>query len=503
LATQVQAKVRQQGNFFFVQDDFKVSTKLTLNMGLRYDLMTPARDADNKLANFDPSKNALVVATDSDRSLQRYPKTNFAPRFGFAYQVTPKTVVRGGYALGWNFWNRMASAEYLNTNAPFVTRFSTTNSPANIGNLCTGSNYAGCFRTREMGYPASLPSNVILYMQRDVPWGYIQNWHFTLQRTVGNNTVLEAAYVGNKGSRLPVLGDFNQARPITQDELNSGLTTLGTLLARRPYQGFNNITAVIPNGFSNYNALQLKFEHRGRDLTLISAFTYSKAIDNVGQVLENTAGGSPNPQDIRNTANDKGVSSFDQRFNSTTSAVYEMPFGRGRRFGRDIHPLLDGVAGGWQLSTIVSLFSGQPLNMRYPDASGILSDGQADFLGNVALRPNYLGGPIKSDVQQDRHLAYFNRAALAIPSVTAPFGTLGRNVVYGFPFYQTNLVVAKNFGLGALREGARLQVRGEFYNLFNKTNFTAPNTDLSSANFGRVSSTFDPRFVQLALKLSF
>lgn len=503
LATQVQAKVRQQGNFFFVQDDFKVNNKLTLNMGLRYDLMTPARDADNRLANFDPSRNALVQATDDDRSLQRFPKNNFAPRAGFAYQLTPKTVVRGGYGLGWNFWNRMASAEYLNTNAPFVTRFSTTNSPANLTNLCTGNNFSGCFRTREMGYPATLPSNVILYMQRDVPWGYIQNWHFTLQRTVGTNTVVEAAYVGNKGSRLPVLGDFNQARPITQAELSSGLTTLGTLLARRPYQGFNNITAVIPNGFSNYNALQLKFEHRGRDLTLISAFTYSKAIDNVGQVLENTAGGSPNPQDIRNTANDKGVSSFDQRFNSTTSAVYEMPFGRGRRFGKDMHPVLDGIAGGWQVSTIVSLFSGQPLNLRYPDASGILSDGQADFLGNVALRPNYLGGAIKSDVTQDRHLAYFNRSSLAIPAVTSPFGTLGRNVVYGFPFYQTNMVVAKNFGLGALREGARLQVRGEFYNLFNQTNFTAPNTDLTSANFGRVASTFDPRFVQLALKLSF
>jgi hypothetical protein len=181
-----------------------------------------------------------------------------------------------------------------------------------------------------------------------------------------------------------------------------------------------------------------------------------------------------------------------------------MPFGKGRRFGQDIPSALDAVVGGWQVSGIVYLQTGQPLNLRYPDASGILSDGQADFLGNVALRPNYIGGPIRNDSgTTERHVAYFNRAALAIPPVTSPFGTLGRNVVYGFPLYQTNMVLAKNFALPFINEGARLQFRGEFYNLFNRTSFTAPNTDLSSANFGRVASTLDPRFVQLALKFQF
>ena len=504
LATQVQARVRQKGNFFYVQDDWKVNNKLTLNLGLRYDIMTPVRDADNRLANFNPATNALQVATDDDRSLQRQPWNSFAPRVGAAYKLTSNTVLRGGYGLGWNFWNRMASAELLNTNAPYVTRFSTVNSAANLDNICTGNNYAGCFRPREAGYPGSLPSNVILYMDPNTPWGYVQNWHVTLQRTLFKDTVLDLAYVGNKGSRLPVLGDFNQARPITQDELSAGQTTLGTLLARRPYKGWNNITAVLPTGFSNYHGLQAKFEHRGRDLTVISAFTYSKAIDTVGQVLETTNGGSPNPQDIHNVNNDKGASSFDQRFNSTTSLVYDLPFGKGRRFGRAIPGALDLVAGGWQVSGIVYLQSGQPLNLRYPDSSGILSDGQADFLGNVALRPNYLGGSVENTSgTTEKYLSYFNRSALAIPSATAPFGTLGRNVVYGFPLYQTNMVLAKNFALPKLREGARLQFRGEFYNLLNKTNFTAPTVDLSSANFGRVSSTLDPRFVQLALKLQF
>jgi hypothetical protein len=506
LATQVQARARQHGNWFFVQDDYRVNNKLTLNLGLRYELMTPVYDADNKLANFDPAQNKLIVATGdgmSNRTLQRSKNNNFSPRLGAAYQWNAKTVVRGGYGFGWNYWNRMASAEFLNTNAPFVTRFSTLNSAATLGNLCTGDNWAGCFRTREMGYPANLPSNVILYVDPQTPWGYVQNWHVTVQRTLFKDTLLDVAYVGNRADHLPVLGDFNQARPITAAELAAGQTTGGTLLARRPYQGFNNITGVVPGGFSNYHSLQLKFEHRANWLTLLSSFTYSKAIDTVGQVLETTNGGSPNPQDIRNIANDKGASSFDQRYNSVTSFVFDVPYGKGRRWGRSMPSLLDAAVGGWQLSSIVNLQSGQPLNIRYPDTAGIVSDGQPDFLGNVALRPNVIDGSLGVRAAGSDYTNYFNKANLAIPSVTAPFGSLGRNVAYGFPLYQTDLVLAKNFALPMINESARLQFRSEFYNLFNKTNFTAPTVDLSSASFGRSGSTFDPRYIQFALKLVF
>lgn len=506
LATQVQARARQRGNWFFVQDDYRVNNKLTINMGLRYELMTPVYDADNKLANFDPAQNKLVTASGDgieNRTLQRMKHNNFAPRIGAAYQLGSKTVLRGGYGFGWNYWNRMASAEFLNTNAPFVTRFSALNSAANLGNLCTANNFANCFRTREQGYPVTPPSNVILYIDPKTPWGYVQNWHFTVQRTIMKDTLIDMAYVGNRADHLPVLGDFNQARPITSAELAAGQTTLGTLLARRPYQGFNNITGVIPGGFSNYHSLQLKFEHRAQWLTLLSSFTYGKAIDTVGQVLETTNGGSPNPQDIRNIANDKGASSFDQRFNSVTSVVFDVPYGHGRRFGKNLAAPLDAVIGGWQMSSIINLQSGQPLNLRYPDMAGILSDGQADFLGNVALRPNLIDGSAGVRAAGSDYTNYFNRANLAIPPVTAPFGNLGRNVAYGFPLYQTDLVLAKSFRMPFVNEGARLQFRSEFYNLFNKTNFTAPTVDISSAAFGRSGSTFDPRYVQFALKFLF
>ncbi len=509
LATQVEAKVRQQAHWFYLQDDFKVNSRLTLNMGLRYEMTTPAYDADNKLANFDPAQNRLVVATSDNgiegRTLQRQTWNNFAPRLGAAYTLNSKTVLRGGYGFGWNYWNRMASAEYLNTNAPFVVRFSAQNSPAQLGNLCAANSFANCFRTREQGYPVNPPSNVILHMDRETPWGHVQNWHFTIQRTLFKNTLLDLAYVGNRADHLPVLGDLNQARPITQAELTQGLTTLGTLNARRPFQGFGNITAVVPSAFSNYNSLQVKFEHRGDWLTVLNAFTYGKAIDTVGQVLEGSVGGSPNPQDIRNVANDKGSSSFDQRFNNTTSFVVEIPFGKGRKFGRDMNSGFDAIAGGWQVSAIVNSQSGLPLNIRYPDASGAVSDGQPDFLGNVALRPNVIDGSIGvlAPEGQRSFTNYFNRANLAIPPVTSPFGNLGRNVAFGFPLYQTDLVLSKSFAMRFINEGAKLQFRSEFYNLFNKTNFAQPEINLASANFGRVASTFDPRFVQFALKLQF
>jgi hypothetical protein len=506
IATQVIAELRQQAQWFYLQDDWKATDKLTLNLGVRYELTTPPYDANNRMANFNPETNSIVGVSGSGisrRSLREMQWLNVVPRLGAAYQVDSKTVVRGGWALGYNYWNRMASAELLNANAPFVTRFSTLNSAATLGSICTGDNWQGCFRTREAGYPTNLPSNVILYTPQDLPWGYTQNWHFTVQHSLWKDNFVEAAYVGNRSSDLPILGDFNQARPITQAELAAGQTTIGTLLARRPFQGFNNITAVLPFGFANYHSLQLKFEHRGRDLQLLSAFTYAKSIDNSGQVLEGTNGSGPNVQDVRNPKNDKSVSSFDQRFNSTTSLVYEMPFGKGRRFGARMPAALDAVVGGWQASSIITLLSGQPLNIRYPDAAGIVSDGQPEsFLGTASLRPNLIDGSIGVLApESDRsHLNYFNRSNLATPPVWAPFGNLGRNVAYGFANYQVNFVLAKNFSLS---ESMRLQFRGEFYNFFNQTNFQAPSVNIAAANFGRVTATNDPRFVQLALKLGF
>ena len=525
LATQAVARMRQRFHYWYLQDDFKVNQRLTLNLGLRYELVTPVYDADNRLANFDPATRSVVLAGSgsvSARAIRDLDKNNFVPRLGLAYRLSDSTVIRAGYALGYNYWNRMASAELMNTNAPFVTRASVQNTAATIGNVCTGNNFAGCFRRTQDGYPTNLltsPGSVILYMPKDLPWSYVQNWHFTLQRQLTRNTLVDIAYVGNRGVDLPILVDFNQARPLTAAELALPAAQRPSLLDRRPIQSVTipgngavrvgNITAVLPDGFSNYNGLQVKVEHRANTLLLLNSFTYSKAIDNSSQVLEVSNGGSPNPQNFLDPRNDKGPSSFDQRFNNTTSVVWEVPFGKGRAFGGSMPAALDAVVGGWVLSSTISLQSGQPLNLRYADFDQRLSDGQPDFLGGVALRPNVGSGAVRSTEAQRNALGlkefeyYFDRTNITIPTADRPFGNLGRNAVYGFPFYQVDLGVQKNFALRFINEEARLEFRTEFFNFFNRTNFSAPNTDARSAAFGRVGGTFDPRIIQFALKLHF
>jgi hypothetical protein len=531
LATQFIAKMRQRFHYWYLQDDFKVNPKLTINAGLRYELVTPVYDADNNLANFDPETREIILAKDgsiSERALRNLDKNNFAPRIGLAYQLRDKTVLRAGYAIGYNYWNRMASAELLNTNAPFVTRASiqnvaSRNGAGNIENICTGNNFTGCFRRTQDGYPTNLltsPGSVILYMPRDFPWSYVQNWHLTIQHQITRNTLIDVAYAGNRGIKLPILADLNQARPLTAAEALLPSEQRPSLLDRRPIQGVTipgfglvragNITSALPTGFSNYNALQIKVEHRGRTLQLLNSFTYSKAIDNSGQVLEVSNGGSPTPQNLYNVNNDKGPSSYDQRFNNTSSIVWDVPVGKGRSFGLNLPSALDFIIGGWVASSTITLTSGQPLNLRYGDTDGRVSDNQPDFLGGVALRPNVgpNGGILSTEEQRralglERHLFYFNAPNITTPSVDQPFGNIGRNAVYGFPFHQVDFGIQKNFPFRFINESARLEFRAEFFNFFNTTNFSAPAVDRRSGVFGQVSSTFDPRIIQFALKFHF
>ena len=205
----------------------------------------------------------------------------------------------------------------------------------------------------------------------------------------------------------------------------------------------------------------------------MNSFTYSKAIDNVGQVLEGTNGGSPNPQDFYNPNNDKGPSSFDQRFNNTTSIVYALPFGHGKRYGSAMPGVLEAIAGGWEASSIINLQSGQPLNLRYGDTDGRLSDGQADFLGNVALRPNVVdpaAGILAPDGQRT-YDNYFNRANIVIPAATSPFGNIGRNAVYGYASVSGEFDDAEEFRSAVHQRAIALDVPGGSVQSFQHDKF--------------------------------
>jgi hypothetical protein len=338
----------------------------------------------------------------------------------------------------------------------------------------------------------------VLHVPSDLRSGYIQNWQFSIQRQLARRTLAEVAYVGNHAVKMILLADLNQARPpLPGENVNA------TLNVRRPYKGFGTVSTVLPAGFSNYHALQVRLEHRAaRSLNLLNSFTWSKAIDNASQVLEEPGGSTGTPQDIYNVNADRGISGYDVPLLNVTSAVWTVPFGKGRTNFRSLPAVLEGLIGGWQISAINTMRSGRTVNFRYVTAGPTpVTAGLPTYLGGVTLRPDLLGDPMASENERSID-NYFNRANVVIPSPTAPFGNAGRNIVRGYPFYQLNLGLEKRFAL-PFRERMSLRFRAEAFNLLNKTNFGLPNSDRSSGAFGQIRSTYAARQMQGSIKIVF
>ncbi|MEO8130391.1 MAG: carboxypeptidase regulatory-like domain-containing protein, partial [Bryobacteraceae bacterium] len=501
LANYVVGNYRQHENFWYVQDDIRVTPKLTVNLGLRYEYATPRWERDNVLSNFDPATNTILQAKSGsiyDRALVNPDRNNFAPRIGFAYSVIPKTVIRGGYGWSYIHQNRVGSADLLGINYPQVV----------IATINQTNPLDPNFVTTQQGYPAGLTNAKnfsvlnanIAYIPKDIKTPYVQSWTFSVQRELTNDLVLDVGYVGNHSVALPVIADYNQAFP--QPTATSALS----LNARRPIAGYGGITWLDPAGFSNYNALQVKVEKRlSAGFSFLNSFVWSKAIDNSSQSLDAAGGNEPSPQNVRNMASEKGLSAYDQKLTDVLSVFYQVPFGRERKFGSKMNRYADSVVGGWELSVVNTALSAPPLTLRAWNGSIPASfqtvGNLATFRGGEAFRPN-ISGPVLAINPADITNTFFNTANVSLPTDPSnPFGNAGRNTVRGFPIHQMDVGVHKNFTLP--REGMYLQFRAEFFNLLNHTNFLPPNTDRNSGAFGTTRSTLAPRQVQLALKLVF
>ena len=387
-------EMQRRLHYAYLQDDFKVNNKLTLNLGVRYEFATPYTEANNRLSNFDPATRTIIQAKDGslyNRSLVDPDYNNFAPRVGLAYNLLDKTVLRGGYGIGYVHFNRIGSADLLATNFPQITRANVTQNAALA--LCTGSVFAdNCFRPTQAGYPTNLPNNVVLFTPREMRTAYIQNWQLSIQRQLPGNMLLDVAYVGNHALKLLLLADYNQARPLTTAELALPAAQRPSLDVRRPISGFRSISATLPAAYSNYHALQVKFERRfAKGLYLLNSFTWSKAIDNASQVLEEPGGNTGTPQNVYNIAADRGIGAYDQPFNNTTSFVFELPFGKGRAMLSDLPYVADALLGGWALTGINTMAAGQAINFRYAPAP--VTANLPSFIGGVALRPNLVAIP--------------------------------------------------------------------------------------------------------------
>ena len=531
--------LNQRMHYFYVQDDIRLNSKLTINAGLRYELVTPQWESHNLLANYDPDSQSLITAKSGslyDRALVNMPKLDFAPRFGAAYSIDPKTVVRAGYGLSFSQFNREGGENLLvynlpnivNTNivqAPEFADVAVTGASQAVLPVCTAdqasapynpANQTPCFRTTSQGYPTNLasPSNVTAksnlttearYIPKNLPTGYVQAYHLTVQRQIGPSTTVEASYVGSHGVKLEVLADLNQAAPNAMTATCNPTDTKGclSLAARRPIQSFTTIEESLPAGILSYNALQAKVEHRtGHGLYLLNSFTWSHAIDNAAGHLD-TPDGDNSRINLANPRGERGPSAYNQPLNDILSIVYDLPYGKGRTFGNNANYLMQEVLGGWQLTAINNASSGLPLNITYsPNSFQQVSP-------LLVQRPNQLpGNPVLSQknrlkVGGNQDLLALNSADFSLPDVNHPYGTAGRNSVRFDNFYQLDLGLHKAFTL--YPENVKFDFRFEAFNVLNQTNYAFPQGGVGSSSFGIVaaSSTFPARVLQFAGKIVF
>lgn len=271
---------------------------------------------------------------------------------------------------------------------------------------------------------------------------------------------------------------------------------------RAPIPSFGPITWVDPAGDNDYNGLSVRLEHRfARGLYLLNSFTWGKALGDSEQALEYFSGYyEANPQNIHDLGAERGPSSFDVKLNNVTSVVYQLPFGRGRQFASSVNPFLDAVIGGWELNTINTAHTGQPLNVFYsPSASNAVSGLSNDYRGEPFLRPDVSGSAVSQSTAQMLN-TYFAGYTFTTPPASDPFGNLGRNAFRAPGFEEWDLAVDKNF---RIHESIQVQFRSEFFNVLNNVNFGIPTTITTSGSFGQIRTTYPARQIQFALKLMF
>jgi hypothetical protein len=464
---------RQPAFSGFVQDQWRVSPRFTLNLGLRYDFAAPWTEVNDKLSSFIPGQGLANLD-------ELYPadRNNFAPRFGFAWDLTGKatTLLRGGFAVLYETRLQANSVQLIEDNPPYSAS-AVTRSPSPFA--VTGES-----RTLLDLIALAQPSRSVAGID---PSGfrnpYTAQSYFSVQQAVGGGTVLELAYNFTRGVRLPLVYNLNQVplgqltaqnRAAIQSALDATGDATGVLATLRPYPAFDSINFSSNNANSIYHAFTARVERRFRnDLNLLAAYTWAKSIDNASDFSSGDA--SEQVLDSANLAGQRAVSSFDIPHRFTASATWQMPWLRNRRW-----------LGGWQWNAIVTLQSGQPFT---PFVSSF-----DPFRNEAFNRPNVLGDP-NANVPAD--LA-FNPAAFG-PPAPGSFGNAGRNVVRGDGFHTVDLSLFKNF---RLTERANLQLRLESVNSLNHVNFQGPATDITGVPGAFIASA-QPRIVQLGAKFQF
>ncbi len=527
-----------QSHYFgaFVQDDWKATRKLTLNLGLRWDLDVPRTERYNRMETFDPyipsplasqtgiaglSGGTVFVGVNGNPRRQFDPQWhNFNPRFGFAYEATPNTVIRGGYGIFYAASLRIANATIGNEGFSASTAYAGSpngltpavylSNPFPSGlNLPTGSS---------QGLLTGIGSSFENPLSGDNKVPYSENWNFDVQRQLPGDILIDAAYVGSHGVHLNMAGEGNY----NIDQLTPDAIALGTKLQQSvanpfygiittgpeaaatvplayllaPFPQFTTVYASFPTGgYSDYNSFQLKMEKRlSHGLTTLLAFTGQKLIDDFSQ-LSNVGNSTGGIQNIYNGKAERAVSSNDRSRRLVISGTYEFPLGRGKTFGKNWNRAVDALIGGWQVNGIYTYQTGFPLS--------VTAQNTCTNCGINTLRPNNngqsaaLSGPVSQRLNE-----YFNTSVFSQPAPFT-FGNAPRTLpdVRGPSSENIDFSLFKFFNP---LERLRIEFRAEAFNLLNQVVFGLPNVSLNSNQFGVISSQANgPRTIQFGLKLIF
>ena len=492
-------ETRSWENGYFAQDDWHIARKLTLNLGLRYDILSPPSEAHNHMSNFNPATGELVEAGTSGwpAALVNTPHDDFGPRIGIAYDLfgNAKTVIRGGYGLFY-FLSRGGVAEELSENPDWNGIQSyyacPTATTCGTGYRITFTGEAPNGSTNPAAATASLPSKVgvnpnainstdeVIYYPKNSPNSHIHQFNLQIEQALGNQTSFDLGYVGT------VMGNL-------ATQFNANQTVLGKTTSWFPVGGSVNpsgvgtINAYEMIGSGSYNGLQAKLVRRmAAGLQVNASYTWSHALDDADDVLSNAptgilvgSTGTPLLQYQRGSSNN------DQRQLFGVAAIYDLPFGRGRMLGPNMPKALDEVIGGWQWDNVIGLATGTPLDIQ----------GSSGPNG----RPDYHGG-CKTDVSWN---VWIKCSAGAFTAPAGPVGNLPRNFFPGPGTKDWDMSLIKSFSIA---EGVKSEFRAQVYNLTNTPNFQDPDNNYNNGDFGQLNSVRQSppdREIEVALRISF
>ncbi len=489
----------------FLQDDFKVTSRLTLNLGLRYDVFTPDTEIRNRLANFSFNSLSLIYAGQNGVGPNAGIQTrygNVGPRIGFAYDVSGKgtMVIRGGYGISY-FPDPFSASDELGQQPPFTVSQTFSNSSNPLGtayaNPCTAANVgSSCLPVINNPFPqgvttvqptttAALNTTAPAVIGHELrnPTPYMESWNFDIERQVGQSALLEVAYAGSRGIHLTYCYNPDEVQPGTP-----GVNAAGSVQSRRLIQPLNNISTWAQcdeRNMSNYHSLQTKFTKRySYGMTALLSYTWSRSMDYGGSAASGGASVG-NPQTVTNLKAGYGLSGFDQMHRFVGSVTYELPFGPGKPWLS--HGITSRIIGGWELDGIVTFASGFPFTV-------FLNSG-VNF--GAPSWPNRIGPGTLSNPQPN---LWFNTADFAAPPPNT-YGNSARGVLYGPATANWDLSAQRKF---KLLERLSLNFRLDAFNAFNTPNFANPNANIGAGTAGQITGTInDNRDLQASATIVF